>query len=59
MQDSRTRPSRPRQLLIALDSTQLRGMSPHDRRQAVMCLATLLAEAAGAAAHVERDDDGQ
>jgi hypothetical protein len=25
----------------------------------VICLATLLAEAAGAAAHVERDDDGQ
>jgi hypothetical protein len=25
----------------------------------VMCLATLLAEAAGAAAHVERDDDRQ
>jgi hypothetical protein len=38
---------------------RLRGMSPRDRRQAVMCLATLLAEAAGAAAHVERDDDGQ
>ena len=59
MQDPRTRPSPPRQLLIALDSTQLRGMSPYDRRQAVMCLATLLAEAAAAAAHVERDDDGQ
>ena len=59
MQDPRTRPSPPRQLLIALDSTQLRGMSPHDRRQAVMCLATLLAEAAAAAAHVERDDDWQ
>jgi hypothetical protein len=59
MQDPRTRPSPPRQLLIALDSTRLRGMSPRARRQAVMCLATLLAEAAGAAAHVERDDDGQ
>jgi len=59
MQDPRTRPSPPRQLLIALNSTQLRGMSPRDRRQAVMCLATLLVEAAGAAAHVERDDDGQ
>jgi hypothetical protein len=59
MQDPRTRPSPPRQLLIALDSTRLRGMSPRDRRQAVMCLATLLAEAAAAAAHVERDDDGQ
>jgi hypothetical protein len=45
--------------LIALDSTRLRGMSPHDRRQAVTWLATLLAEAAGAAADVERDDDGQ
>lgn len=59
MQDRRTRPSPPRQLLIALDSTRLRGMSPHDRRQAVTRLATLLAEAAGAAAEVERDDDGQ
>ena len=59
MQDPRTKPSPPRQLLIALDPTRLRGMSPRDRRQAVMCLATLLAEAAGAAAHVERDDDGQ
>jgi hypothetical protein len=59
MQDPRTRPLPPRQLLIALDSRQLRAMSPHDRRQVVMCLATLLAEAAGAAAHVERDDDRQ
>ena len=59
MQDPRTRPSPPRQLLIALDSTRLRGMSPHDRRQAVTRLATLLTEAAGAAADAERDDGGR
>jgi hypothetical protein len=59
MQDSRTKPSPPRQLLIALDSTRLRAMSPHDRRQAVTRLATLLTEAAGTAADAERDDDGQ
>ena len=59
MQDPRTRPSPPRQRLIALDSTRLRGMSPHDRRQAVTRLATLLTEAAGAAADAERADDGQ
>ena len=59
MQDPRTRPSPPRQLPIALDSTRLRGMSPHDRRQAVTRLATLLTEAAGAAADGERGDDGR
>jgi hypothetical protein len=59
MQDPRTRPSPPRQLLIALDATRLRAMSPHDRRQAVMRLATLLTEAVGTAADAERDDDGQ
>ncbi len=59
MQDPRTRPSPPRQLLIALDSTRLRGMSPHDRRQAVTRLATLLTEAARTTAGAERDDDGQ
>lgn len=58
MQDPRTRPSPPQQLLIALDSTRLRGMSPLDRRQAVTRLAILLTEAAGAA-DTERDDDGQ
>ena len=59
MQDPRTRPSSPRQLPIALDSTRLRGMSPHDRRQAVTRLAALLTEAAGAAADAERGDDGR
>ena len=56
MQDPRTNVSPPRQLLIALDSTRLRGMSPLDRCQAVMRLAVLLTEAAGAA-ETERDDD--
>jgi len=59
MQDPRTRPSPPEQLLIALDSTRLRGMNPHNRRQAVTCLAILLAEAAGVATDKERDDDRQ
>lgn len=59
MPDRRTRPSPPRQLLIVLDAARLRGMSPHDRRQAVRRLATLLTEAARAAAEVERDDDGR
>lgn len=59
MQNPRTRPSPPKQLLIALDSTRLRGMNPHDRRQAVTCLAILLAEAAGVATDEERDDDRQ
>ena len=58
MQDPRTRPSPPRQLLIALDSTRLRGMNPPDRREAVARLANLLTEAAGAATG-ERDDDGR
>src|SRR3954452_817275 len=59
MQGRRARTSPPRQLLIALDSTRLRGMSPHDRRQAVTWLATLLAEPAGAAAGMERGDGGE
>lgn len=56
MQDPRTNVSPPRQLLIALDSARLRGMSPLDRRQAVARLAILLMEAVGAA-ETERDDD--
>ena len=58
MQEPQTRPLPPRQLLIALDSTRLRGMSPLDRRQAVTHLAILLTEAAGAA-DTEQDDDGR
>jgi hypothetical protein len=50
--------SPPRQLLIALDSARLHGMSPLDRRQAVMRLAMLLTEAAGTA-DMGRDDDGE
>lgn len=58
MQDPRTKISPPRQLLIALDSARLRGMSPLDRRQAVTRLAILLTEAAGTV-HMERDNDGE
>ena len=56
MQDPRTKVSAPRQLLIALDSTRLRGMSPLERRQAVTRLGILLTEAAGTA-DTERADD--
>ena len=58
MQDPRTKPPSPHQLLMPLDSTRLRGISPVDRQQIVTCLAILLAEAAGAADR-ERDDDGR
>ena len=58
MQDPRTNVSPPRQLLIALDSARLRGMTPLDRRQAVTRLAMLLMEAVGAA-EMEQDDDQQ
>lgn len=58
MQDPRTKPPTPKQLLMPLDSVRLRGMSTSDRREAVARLANLLSEAAGAAAG-ERDDDGR
>jgi hypothetical protein len=56
MSDPKTKSPPPDQLLIAFDSTQLRGMSPAERRQAVTRLATLLIEASGMAL-VERDDE--
>ncbi len=46
----------PRQLSMALDSVSLRGMSPSERRTALVRLATLLMEAAGVAVE-ERDND--
>lgn len=58
MQDPRTRPPSPKQLLMPLDSTRLRGMSPTGRQQIVTCLAILLTEAAETA-DKERDDDGR
>jgi hypothetical protein len=56
MSDPKTKSPPPYQLLIAFDSTRLRGMSPAERRQAVTRLAALLIEASGMAL-VERDDD--
>lgn len=56
MPDPTTKSPPPHQLLIAFDSTRLRGISPAERRQAVTRLATLLIEASGMAL-VERDDD--
>lgn len=58
MQDLTARPSSPKQLQMQFDSTRLRGMSSHDRQQAVTRLAILLTEAAGAA-EPEGDDDGR
>jgi len=60
MPDPTTKSPPSHQLLIAFDSTRLRGMSPAERRQAVTRLATLLIEASGMALveqGVERDDD--
>ena len=49
-------PAAPRQLSIPFDSRRLRGISPSDRRAALVRLTRLLLEAAGVAAE-ERDDD--
>ena len=49
-------PAAPRQLSIPFDSGRLRGMSPSERSTALVRLASLLLEAAGAAAG-EHDDD--
>ena len=56
MRDPRPKPSSPTQLLMPLDSTRLRGMSPLDRKRAVTRLAILLTEAAGAVEAEPRDD---
>ena len=48
----------PRQLSMALDSARLRGMSSAERGTVLARLASLLLEAAGAAAK-EHDDDGR
>ena len=45
----------PRQLSMPFDSKRLRGMSPSERRTALVGLAGLLLEAAGVAG--EHDDD--
>lgn len=58
MQDPSAKPSSPKQLRMQFDSARLRGMSPHDRQQAVTRLAILLTEAAGTA-ETERNDDGR
>jgi hypothetical protein len=49
-------PIPPRQLSMALDSINLRGMNPSQRRTALARLASLLMEAAGVAAR-ESDND--
>jgi len=58
MQDPKTKASPPTQLLMPLDSTRLRGMSPLERKQAVTRLAILLTEATEAV-EVEPRDDGR
>ncbi|WGF90834.1 hypothetical protein [Marinivivus vitaminiproducens] len=59
MQDPRTKPSSPAQLMMPLDSTLLQGMSSLDRQQAVRRLAILLTEAAAGVVDAERRDDGR
>ena len=46
----------PRQLLLTLDSTKLRGLSIEDRASAVRVLAALLMEAGGLIAEEDGDD---
>ena len=46
----------PRQLSIPFDSARLRGMTPSERRVALVRLASLLLETAGMAGE-ERDND--
>jgi hypothetical protein len=46
----------PRQLLLTLDSTKLRGLSTEDRASAVRVLAGLLMEAGGLIAEEDGDD---
>lgn len=58
MQNLPARLSSPKQLQMQFDPVLLRGMSPHDRQQAVARLAILLTEAAGAA-KAEEPDDGR
>ena len=49
-------PAAPRQLSIPFDSGRLRGISPSERRTALVRLTRLLLEAADVAAE-EHDDD--
>jgi len=49
-------PAAPRQLSIPFDPGRLRGMSPSERRTALVRLTGLLLEATGVAA-AENDDD--
>ena len=47
----------PRQLSMALDSVELQGLSPIERKTAVSRLARLLMEAAGTELEERGDDD--
>jgi hypothetical protein len=47
----------PRQLSMALDSVELRGLTPIERKTAVSRLARLLMEAVGVALEEHRDDE--
>lgn len=49
-------PQVPRQLMLTLDSTKLRGLSTEDRASAVRVLAGLLMEAGGLIAEEDGDD---
>lgn len=58
MPESRAKSPPPHQLLMAFDSTLLRGMSATERRHAATCLAALLVEASGVGTE-EQDNDQQ
>jgi hypothetical protein len=51
------RPRAPRQLAIAFESPQLWAMHAPERRRIVLCLATLLIQAAAGVTEEESGDD--
>lgn len=52
-----SRPTRPRQLMIAFEPPQLWKMHIPERRRIVVCLANLLMQAAGGAIEEGSDDE--
>jgi hypothetical protein len=50
-------PETPRQMNLAFDTVELRGMSAPQRTKATNCLASLLLQAAGVVARGHDDDE--
>jgi hypothetical protein len=50
-------PAHPRQLSMALDAANLRGINPSERRKALAQLAIILMEAAGVVTEEGSDDE--